>query len=299
MSFKYKIRLIQDPEQAKLAWNRFSTNESLFDCWDFRLAFHRQYDAELCFYVAYERERPVALLPLQYTRRKNLLEFLGGYWMEENRLFLVEGCQLTISDFVPEFRFPYRLAAMEESSARPLDLPLEDYKYVFGLEGLTGSEDFICAAFPAGRRNSIRQRMQKVERNSVRLVRNSLADLELLFELNIASFGADSSFNSPENVGFFRWICNSDHNVQLLTLLINGEKVAVSLSLIHNGIYYGLNSGSNKTKIPNSGSYLTLQNIENAIRNGCRQYDALMGSYNWKENWRFQKIPYFILQSRE
>jgi CelD/BcsL family acetyltransferase involved in cellulose biosynthesis len=299
MSFNYKISLVQHPEQAKSAWNHFSSGESLYDCWDFRLAFYRQYDAELCFYVAYEGERPVALLPLQYTRRKNLLEFLGGYWMEENRLFLAEGCRLTIGDFVPEFRFPYRLAGIEEASASPMNLPLEDYKYVFGLEGLTGYDDFIDAAFSADTRKVVRRRIRKIEENSVQIVKNSPADLELLFGYNIATFGADSSFNNPENVGFFRWICNSDFDVQLLTLLINGEKVAVSLSLIHNGIYYGLNSGANKTKVPNSGSYLTLQNIESAIRNGCRHYDALMGSYNWKENWHFQKIPYYILQNQK
>ena len=99
------IHVIEDIDEARIAWNTLSPQQTIFHDWIFRFAFYRRSAFPLAFICAVEKEKLVGLLPLQRNTDKGYLEFFGGIDMEDNACF-VSGDRETIQ--------PHLLAALRE-----------------------------------------------------------------------------------------------------------------------------------------------------------------------------------------
>jgi len=285
-------QIITDPDQARQLWEQFSSNELLFDTWEFRNCFYKLDNFPLYFIVGYDQGAPVGLLGLQRNTEHNYLEFFGGSWMEDNKVLVKAGYEAAVPDFYAQIKEPAHLIAINSPDVFSQGLPLDDYKFQLDLTNYKTYWDFIEDKFNKKGQDTFRRKIKKIETNQIEVIENNNPDIEKLIEFNIKTFGDDSSFNNEKRKIVYRDFLNLSFEKYLMTIKVNGVIQSVSLNLKHNGIMYYLNAGSNNEEIPNLGSYTLLIDIQKSIDTGCRIFDALMISYNWKERWHFNMVPY-------
>ena len=87
----FQIKKITVLEEAQYYWSLLTPNQTIFDTWEFRYCAYTFSSDKLAFYLGIVDNEPVGLLPLQYTVEAGYLEFFGGSFMEDNKLFLKKG----------------------------------------------------------------------------------------------------------------------------------------------------------------------------------------------------------------
>jgi hypothetical protein len=75
-------------------------------------------------------------------------------------------------------------------------LPLKDYKYTLPLTGYKTYEDYSADKYAdhGETRRTLGKKIRRFEQEPLSIVKNNLADLELLFEFTNKMFGDNSSF---------------------------------------------------------------------------------------------------------
>jgi len=287
MSLDFKI--IQNLSEAKDVWQRFSPQETLWDDWDFRYCFYKYYNRELFFYTGHLKGEIIGALPLQYNSEKNLLEFFGGEYMEENKVLVKKGHERFIPDFYRQIDRPAELYDISGQDAFTRNLPLHEYKYIYNLSGITTLEQFIDKYFDS----DSRKKKRRLLKEEVEIIDNNFGDLDLMIELNIKNFGKESSFNWPFRKEIFHDLLKLNYEPILLTSVIDGKKEAVSFAVKYRDKFISLNSGVNSTSYPWLEKYLILKKVAKAIELKCRIFDACLGNCGWKDNWHLEKIPQF------
>jgi len=287
MSLDFKI--IKDLPQAKEIWQQFSPQETLWDDWDFRYCFYKYYNWELFFYTGYLNGEIIGVLPLQYNPEKQSLEFFGGKYMEENKVLIKNGCEHLVSDFYRQINQKAELEDISSQDPFTQSLPLQEYKYIYDLSGITTLEEFIDKYFDS----DSRKKKRRLLKEEVEIVYNNFEDFDLMINLNIKNFGEESSFHFPFRKEIFHDLLKLDYEPILLTSIIEGKKEAVSFAIKYKDKFISLNSGVNSTSFPWLEKYLILKKVAKAIELKCRIFDACVGNCGWKENWHLEKIPQF------
>lgn len=293
------IREEKDLDRAKALWQTFSPNEFIWDSWDFRYLFYHTYDVpgDILFLVGTVDGQDIGLLPLQFTPETKVVEFFGGDYMEDNRIFLKPGFEThakAFFDYAAGLGHPLSLVAMRGSDPYTASLPLHDYKYAADVAGMKSYEDFTQKNFSSSSRAAFRKKIRKIEAANLQVAPGTPADIERLMELNIASFGTDSSFTWPRRQRAFRELAaTTQFSTHFLTFSIEKTIIAVSLALHYGSIYSFLCTGADRDAVPNLHMYTTFHNLQRAMDLGAASCDALLGSYGWKDKWHFVPTPQY------
>ncbi len=289
------IREITDLTEAKKYWDLLAEQQTVFDNWDFRYCFYKYFNYPLHFIVGFLDEQPIGLLPLQKNTDQGYLEFFGGSYMEDNRVMIVPGYEEHVPKFFSEIHETAKLEYMPGEHAFIEALPVEDYKFTLPLEGLHSHEDYTDRDLTGEFRKKIRAAYRKMTEMGVRVVRNNFTDIELLFSYNINAFGDHSSFvDRPHQKEIFRDFLKPPFTPILLTFILNEKPIAVSLALLNGTTYSKINTGTAPDAPSNTGTFISLTNINTAIAAGANLYDVFVGDYGWKERWQFRKTPTHI-----
>ncbi len=83
------VKIHSHLEECQWLWDKFSPNNSLFNLWEFRLAWFQGFGYHPYFYTLYLREKPVAVLPLWFNKEEKRYEWFGGLWPEDNHFLLL------------------------------------------------------------------------------------------------------------------------------------------------------------------------------------------------------------------
>lgn len=291
-----EIKLIQDLAAAEDIWNKLSGNETLYDRWDVRFCFYQTAPAPLYFYTAYEGSEPVALLPLQYNTKGNYLEFLAESFIEGNHPFFKAGYEYLLPElFKIDFPHPVQIFDLDGEEGAASALPLEDYVYYADISKFKSFDDYLLWAFPNGRKRYNFKRLFTLleKEHQLRLIENDFKDLEPLMDLNVKNFGQDSYLNTKtERQAFFN-LLELPLDWRMLSLEVDGRKLAYSLSVIYHDVYYYLIVGSDISEVKDAFKYLTKANMELALRNHCQIFDCSLGDCNWKQYWHLSKKPQY------
>ncbi|MFA5184611.1 MAG: GNAT family N-acetyltransferase [Patescibacteria group bacterium] len=290
-----EIKIFHDLAEAKRLWNKLSPQRSLYDLWDFRYCFYCHDVQPLHFYAIYEDGQAVGLLPLQYNELLAAYEFFAENFMEENRPFVKAGYE----HLVPElFRLAPAVTKIFDISGQDdftRSLPLEDYIYFLDISRFHSFGDYLTVAFPsAHKRSNFKRIFTVLEReHAVKVIHNDFKDLELLMDLNVRRFGAESYLRTEAERQPFRDLVRLSLAWHLITVEIDGEKLAASLSIVYNNIYYYLIVGSDISRVSDAFKYLTKANLELAISLGLKTFNFSLGGCNWKEAWHLDKEPQY------
>ncbi|MBI4812006.1 GNAT family N-acetyltransferase [Candidatus Falkowbacteria bacterium] len=288
---KLEFKIITDLSEAKKIWNELTPDETIYDNWDFRHCFYKFFNYPLRFYAGYLNGELIGLLPLQYNSDEKWLEFFAEDFMEDNRVFLKTEFEHYLPSFFEQIEKRARIFYIRGEDDFTKNLPIEEYKYILNLDGLKNRNDFINRNFQSRALKNMKREISVIEKNKIEVIENSENDLELLFELNKKIFGEESTFNILYWEETFRDIFKN-FNAHLLSIAVNGEKLAVSFSILYKNIYYFYSVASDNKKIPNLGKYLVLKNIDKAIELGAKIIDTGIGD-GWKERWHLDKIPQY------
>jgi hypothetical protein len=297
MASSLRFEIIKDLDKARDMWNMFTPRETIYDEWDFRYCFYKYFNYELFFYVGYVNDEPIGLLPLQWNPEKKYLEFFGGDYMEDNRVYMKKENEGYIPEFYGQIDRRAELNYIRGDDTFTAALPLKDYKYILPLTSLTDSNNYIQQYFRGETKKKMIKRIRKVaEENKIEVIHNNFEDIELLFCYNEEHFKEESSFHWPYRKEVFRDLLRPPFDPHLTTYIIEGGKKAISLALISNGVYESFNTGISKDAPKNLASYIHCHKIDQALALKAILFDAFTADYGWKEHWRFHKIPEYVFE---
>ncbi|MFH1714276.1 MAG: GNAT family N-acetyltransferase [Candidatus Nealsonbacteria bacterium] len=283
------FKIVKDLPQAKEIWDKLSPKETLWDEWDFRYCFYKYYNWELFFYTGSFNGKIIGVLPLEYNPGTKSLEFFGGKYMEENKIFVENDYRQFIPDFYKQIDRKAELCDISCKAPLPKGFLLQEYKYIYNLSGISTLEQFLDKYFnPDSKKKKKRLLKEKVE-----IICNNFNDFEIMIGLNLKNFGKESSFHSPFRKEIFRDLLKLNYKPILLTSIIDGKKEAVSFAIKYKDRFISLNSGVNSASFPWLEKYLILKKVAKAIELKCQVFDACAGNYGWKEYWHLEKIPQF------
>ncbi len=291
----YSYKIIRNPQEANRAWEELSNKNVIDDDWKFREEFRKYYNYDLHFIGAFDNNRLVGLLPLQFNNRSKMLEVHGGDDTDDNKVLVKPGFENQKEFLIKQLNKSAFLAPLAEPYKHVNPAEFYEYKYYLNLEGLNNYESYLEKYWHGKSKNTFRRQIRNFYRDyKIEIIENNYDDLELMFALNQQRFGNQSSFQDPIRQKIFRDFINM-YQVILLTLKVNDKKEAVSYAIKYHDVYLSMNVGVNN-KINGLGKLLTLIQINKAIALNCKIYDAGKGDSGWKEKFKFSKIPQYKLK---
>ena len=294
MTKKLKIEVISNIEEAKNIWNKFSPNNVICDDWNYRYCFYKYYNYPLYFFIGLDKEEIIGLLPLQFNEDKKCLEFFGGGFMRDNRVFIKAGYEDCISQFYSAINQHTKLKSIVGEDQFTKSFDVYKYKYIAEVIDISSADDYLNKNFKTRSRKKLKNKLKLIEPLKPKIIINNYEDLDLMFELNKKSFGEKSSFNKQCQRESFRDLLKLNFDIHLLSYIIDDKKEAVSFSIKYNDSYIYVNSGSRKNEVFNLGSYIIYKQIERAIEVKAKFLDAGMGNLGWKEIWHLEKTPQYM-----
>lgn len=278
--------------EAESYWKKFSPHQTICDNWEYRYNFYKYFGYEILFFLGFVDNQPIGILPLQRNTDKHVLEFFGGSYMEDNKVFIFPGFEAYIKNFYEQIQEPCQLEYISSDDDYTKTFELLGYKYTLPLQGIQNFEEYLVRYLDGEARGKMRRKVKKVEQNTVEIQKNIFEDVEKLFEYNEVAFGMDSTFHLPFRKESFRDILKLNFPIYLMTFRINGEIKGISLAVVYNGVYEYLNLGA-ALDVRELRTYIHIKNIEEAIRAGVPILNAFNADCGWKELFHFQKTPQY------
>jgi len=291
-----KIFIIKTWPEAEQVFRALTDNGTIFDTWDFRYTFAKYESVEPYFIVYGESNNPLALLPLEFNRTKNVYESFGTYYMEQNHIYGKTTPEMEREIFA---NIPATTHLEYLNSIQNTDLPFilpTDSKYILPTDQYTDLEDYLHHKILNGEtRGKMRRKFSNTEKkNNLLTAEGDISDLEIMFAYNKKMFGADSSFNDPNREQVFRDLARL-FTPDILVVKSGDKVVGVSYALIYHDNYVRMNTG-HTPDINNLGNYLHFASIKRCIKLH-KTLDAMVGSYHWKEDFHLDKIPQFTFKN--
>ncbi|MFA6194268.1 MAG: hypothetical protein WC719_00790 [Patescibacteria group bacterium] len=291
-----EIKMVNDLETAADLWDKLSPSANIYDLWDFRYCFYKHDPQPLQFYVELDDGRPVALLPLQYNQELACLEFFAENFTENNRPFFAPGYEyLSPQLFNQDFKQTVKLYDLDGIDDFTRALPLEDYIYFIDLAGLNSFDDYLLKAFSDRKKRAKFRRIATLleEEHQVETIINDFSDLKLIMDLSVKNFSDESYLNTDKERQPFFDLIKLPLDWHSVTIMVDGVKLAGSLSVLYKGTYFYMIAGADMSEIPDVFKYLTKANLELAIAQKAKIFNCSLGDCHWKSHWHMEKLPQY------
>lgn len=287
-----EIKIVKDLGECRVLWNRFSPKKTIYDDWDFRFLFHKYHQHNIHWIVAYNKNEPLGLLPLQYNTITKQYEFWGGDYMEDNRAYVILGYEHIIptlyASIPPKNNLQYIVGEDEYTKS----LPVEDFKYIITIDPSTSFETYLANHFDSETRGKFRRKIKHIQNLGIIVHKNRAEDMEILFKFNLERFQENSSFaDRPYHREIFLDLFKTATKPHLLSYEINGQTQAVSFGTIYNEVYEYFNLGVSLGAHKDLPTFVHYTNFMTAVEEKTRLFDAFTGAYGWKELWHMDKVP--------
>jgi hypothetical protein len=292
----YKTKIINNLAECKQLWDKLVDIETLFDNWDFRLAFHNP-EYQLNFVVAYHNELPIGLLPLQYNKDKNYLEFFGGSFMNNNRIYTQYDIEAVNNCLIGSLKTKAKLDSLLAKSSYIETLEFMDNTYNLDISGINSLEEFLDKHFSARKRKTFRKILRDFDEIPHTIEFDRWDDLEILMRLNIERFEAESTFSKSTRRDAFRKLVDANLKVVIMSILIEGVPENVNIFVEFNDIFYALTSGTNVNLDHDLRKYSLLKKFEYAILHNFKTIEVGSNDCNWKESWHLTPHPLYMYKN--
>ncbi len=291
------VRVETDLQTCHDLFEQFSPKKTLFELWDFRIAFYKGYHHKPVFLIFEKDNLPLGLLPLWYESDKDELRWFGSWWQEGNTFWFREKALIPLVFSLFSQKILLNALDVPPSMAKKCRLPADDPKYLLSLEEYPTIDSFL-QKFNAKKRYNLRRDQRIILGQNPQTVINHYADLETLFDLSIKRFSQrendESAFVVKQRRETFRQIIKlaNEYEIRTVSTKVNNKTVGVDLVALYKGVYYDLNGAYDIDACPGLGNYTNFVLIQDAIDLGMKKVDFLEVSYGWKEDW-FKPVPLF------
>ena len=299
-----KIRIASDLEECRQIWQHVMPAESIADLWEVRNCFQRHFGHRPNFIVAEDSRGICGLLPLSWIEESRCYGYFPGEiwhgrtWLEKNRIYSRGGTQP--SDLLARIHAPYHLRyLLPYPGWSHAEMAIDEIGYLF----LPPQYDFeIQNYYHEFSHKSIKQILREVaaiEDLGVAYRYDDLADFDLMVEMNISRFGADSYFYDSRFKEGFRSLVNLLNTqgwLRFTTVLINGEPAAVDMGCVYRGVYTVMAGGTN-SRYRGVAKLINLHHLQRACQQRLQRVDFLCGDFHWKKQFHLTPRPLYLLSS--
>lgn len=288
------IRSENNLEKCRKLWETFSPGKDVWDDWNLMFAFHDQDNHQLNFLVHEASDRtPDGLVPLVHDTKRQRFTLMGGSYPDGRILWIRN------EDF-PEFfeSFPAQTVFFDLGQSWVSDLlqlqpqleanfAEQDLRYYLLPSEFDYDFHNHIQAFASDKRQKFLYDLRHIRKREPVLHWGQQNEAELFIELVNRNFGADSDYADADNANELRRVIDElekSGRLKTLTIEVDGEKQACSLSLLHGKKMIALYAASNND-INNLGKLLNFE----AIQEGCRlqvEEISFMTGMQWKANWK-------------
>jgi hypothetical protein len=295
-----KVEKITDLDQCKTLWQSIVIEKTLYDNFDFRVAF---YDSRnpLNFIAAYDNDLLVGLLPLQMnTVKGGYLEFFGGKFMEYNRIYAKDGSAEIKGKLIGAIDGNADLNSMMAEDEFIKSFPFQDNTYNLEISNLHTLTEFIEQKFVGHTRNRFKKKLKNFAELEHKVELGRFEDLDKMMELNKMNFGEESSFHENAISTAFHKLLKTDFKINMISVLINDIPESVSYFLEYKDEFHYLMAATNRNSVRDLGNYITFKTLEYAMQqNKFKVFEAGRNNCGWKEVWHFEPHPIHIFKNFE
>ncbi|MFN4212906.1 MAG: hypothetical protein ACK4FL_03015 [Microgenomates group bacterium] len=289
-----KVKIHCHLDECQLLWEKFSSNNSLFNLWEFRLAWYQGFGYPPFFYTLYLGKKPVAVLPLWFNKKKARYEWFGGTWPEDNHFFVTD------EKFIPLLlkivpRPAYLNAIVNDNLSEEVLKQLNDDspKYILNLNGKKSIEE-ILLILEKKHRHHLRyyyKRFSDLNPKVEILLGDQSWRLPKLKELSIIDFERKnrSEYRKKERMITFENIYKNQGRYQILTFLvfIQNHLAVYDIAAVYKNTFYLLTGASDLARFPGISVFITYLEFEKALQMNVNLIDCMQEDYQWKHKYFF------------
>lgn len=308
MPHPYSTQIVTSLNECKKLWQKFSPNQTIYDIWEFRLAFYLAYQHQPHFIVLYHHQIPVGLIPLWFDIGKQHYDWFGSYWHEHNNFWVTDPKYLPL--LLRSLPIPSVLRAINPSQIQQLNhqLPpsfiLEPDEPTFSLKlnQINNHNNYLLTLKKKTRYN-LKRDWQKITQLHPTVTYDRFDDILALIALNTQRFldkGEEPDCLDPRRAQAFKNLLilaleSQKYQIRMISIEIEHQLAVVDLIAIYQKTYYSLKGGSDLRKFPGIGNYINLLEIDDACNLGMKKIDFLQSPQGWKNAW-FEPQQLWILK---
>ncbi|MEX1052315.1 MAG: hypothetical protein WEC80_00530 [Patescibacteria group bacterium] len=304
---RIKVKVNTDIIECKLLWNKFSPNKSIFDDWDFRLAWHQGYNYIPYFYTLYNGDEPVGFLPLCFNSQNKRYEWWGTNWMEDCDIYVNDERIVDLLFFIAPS--PLHLNAVKVKyidKIAKFGKIKEDDKKNTKLINKFRTLDELLNSFKKKCRYNLKSSCAYINSLNPRVIKTVGSEnrlIDKLINMNISQFDTglpedESDLALPARANTYRnMVANSGKNYQakFIEVYIQDTLAAIDFILIYKDIYYTIKGGNQLKKFNGIGNYIIYLEFEDALSLNMSTINSLQVDYGWKHRY-FDQEPLYIFE---
>lgn len=291
-----KLKIHFDLDRCAFLWNQFSPDDSLFNLWEFRLAWQQGFGYQPYFYTLYLGQKPVGLLPLWFNKREKRYEWFGGTWPEDNHFFVTDEKFIPLLiKILPRPIFLNAIIGDNLSQDVLKELKNDSPKYVLETRGKKNIEEIFLMLEKKHRHHlryyykrfsDLNPRIEIISGDQSRL-------LPQLKELSIIDFERkdQSEYRKKERMLTFERIYKHAGRYQIFTFLvyIQNYLVVYDIAAYYKNIFYLLTGASDLQRFPGISVFITYLEFERALMMNANLIDCMQEDYQWKHKYFFPR----------
>ncbi len=299
-----------DLEAVKRLWMNRWPRRSLFDLWPVRACFQAQFNHRPYFLVARQDGTFRGMLALSWIDEEQYYGHFPGEtwhgktWLEQNKI-IADGPDVyrILLDHIPGTARIRYLTLPSYLADDPLAV-VDEIGYIFFPRQFGGSFQAYLQNFSGKSRKKIRSELNRLTAPGVSYRYNDLADVDMLFRMNLENFQEQSYFSDPRFLMSFEKLAAWLHANRLLrvtTVFIGGRVAAVDIGAVWGSTYTVL-AGGTHADFPGVAKLINFHHIEWACHQGIMEVDFLCGDFNWKNRFHLTPRPLYEilrLQTRQ
>jgi len=298
----YTVRTVTDQAECESVWRSAIPEESVWDLWEFRDCFQRQFQRPLLFLVADGDQGTAGLLPLSWVQEAGCYgcfpgeAWEGHTWLEQNRLVACDGGALTalLANCPAAYHLRYLLPL---ESLPETEHVVDEGGYLFLPPRYDYELENYFQEFSHKSAKRVKKELAAVESQGVEYCHDNFSAYDHLVRLNVGRFGERSYFADDRFTESFRDVARLLEErdwLRFTTLRVGGEIAAVDMGCVYGGTYTLL-AGGTHADFPGVAKLINLHHMRRACEERFDQVDFLCGDFSWKKLFHLTPRPLYLL----
>ena len=286
---------------AEKLWRERVPCETIFDLWEVRIAFHRQFQRP--FKLLYSADQVDRLfLPLSWVEERNAWccfpgeTWQGMTWLEQNRPMFGGLDQNRLRAVVgAELHLRYLLPPQDTTE----NLPVDETGYLFHPADHQYRIAGWWESFSHKRGKLLRREMEQLAGHGLAFNHDDGDAFNRMVAMNLERFGSDSYFHDLRFREGFRamlQVLNQKGKLRSTALYLDGRLAALDIGVLYNG-RYTLLAGATSPTFPGVAKLINLHHLEYACQERIDEVDFLCGDSgcSWKPLFHLTPRPLYLL----
>jgi hypothetical protein len=292
---------ITDLAIAESLWRNNIPCETIFDLWEVRMAFHRQFRRPFRLLYAAEASRKL-FVALSWVEEKGAWCFFPGEtwhgktWLEQNHPLMggmdAESFRCYLG---ADLYLRYLLLPTDSVPSCPVD----EIGYLFHPPLYQYRIENWWSSFSHKRAKLLKRELATLEKRGIDIRHDKVGRFDQMVSMNMEQFGTDSFFAEPRFREGFRGMIESLDQMGLIrvtSLYYGGKLAAIDMGSVFNG-RYTLLAGGTDPQFPGVAKLINLHHLQWACEQQLDEVDFLCGDFLWKPLFHLTPRPLYLFSS--